>query len=178
EDVLAETASAFTQGRGAVARNGLEAVPTEQADHLAVALRAGEHQGAAPDASVLGIGPYGEVARELPQRLLETDVHLPRPRDRCPFLQHRRDLLVPKMQVDETVAGTAGRAVRQHEIAIKTGNSDAENAAGVASIFDDGLPAAQRAVDPEDDAVQPRVPASANCRPDELQSPERRHWVR
>src|SRR4029453_2672292 len=125
EDVLAETASAFTQGRGTVARNGLEAGPTEQAYHLAVALRAREHQGAAHDASFLEIGPYGEIARELPQRLLETDVHLPRPRDRCPFLRHRRDLLVPKWKVEKWVAGTAGRAVRQHEIAIKSGNSDA-----------------------------------------------------
>src|SRR5262249_11276353 len=103
--------------------------------------------------------------------MLETNPHLPRPCNRCALLRHRRDLLVPQMQIDEALAGVARRAVRKHEVLIQTAEFDTQNASRVMGIFDDGLPAAQYAVQPKDELVQPKMPLSPHRRPD----PPRRH---
>src|SRR5215831_16401679 len=98
--------------------------------------------------------------------MLETNAHLPRPCNRCALLRHRRDLLVPQMQIDEALAGVARRAVRKHEVLIQTAEFDTQNASRVMGIFDDGLPAAQYAVQPKDELVQPKMPLSPHRRPD------------
>src|SRR5262245_26085192 len=178
EDVLAETAGVFTQAYRIVGWNELEPVAREQTRHLPVTLRTSEHQGAAHDGNVVEIASLGEITRELRQRLLEADVHLSRPGNGRPLPRHGRDLLVPQMQVDEALSGTTARAVRQAEIAIEPGDSDTQNAAWVAGKFDDGLPAAQRAVESEDDALQPGGPAFLRRRSDESQSSQSEHMRR
>jgi len=82
------------------------------------------------------------------------------------------------MQVDETLAGAGGRAVGEHERPLEAAHSDAQNAGRVAGEFDDGVPAAQRSVDREDDALQQGIPASPPRRPHELHSSRPQHWIR
>src|SRR5262249_38933458 len=67
EDVLAETARAFTQPEGIVGRDELKPVAREQTRHLPVALRTSKHQGAAHDGNVVEIASPGEITRKLRQ---------------------------------------------------------------------------------------------------------------
>src|SRR5262249_11519032 len=154
EDVLAQTAGAFSHRHRCRRRNDLESVAADQPHHLVVTLAASELHGATHERNVVKVGARGEIARELPQRVLEAKAHLPRPCNRCALLRHRRDLLVPQMQIDEALADVARRAVRKHEVLLQTADFDAQNASRVVGIFDDGLPAAQYAVQPKDDLVQ------------------------
>src|SRR5215831_16665710 len=99
--------------------------------------------------------------------MLETNAHLPRPCNRCALLRHRRDLLVPQMQIDEALAGVTRRAIRKREVLIQTAEFYTQNASRVMGVFDDGLPAAQHAVQPKDELLQPKMTLSPHCRPDQ-----------
>ncbi len=55
------------------------------------------------------------------------------------------------MQIDEALAGVTRRAIRKHEVLIETAEFDTQNASWVVGVFDDGLPAAQQAVQPKDE---------------------------
>src|SRR5262249_47490981 len=145
EDIFGVAEGAFTCADAACGGNELEAVSTEQACHLAVTLRAGGQQSAAQGGNIVKIGARGGVTHQLLQRMLEAHMHLPRPGNRCPLLRHGRDLLVPQMKVDEALAATAGRAIREREIPLEPADSDAQNTGGIAGIFDDGVPVAQGA---------------------------------
>src|SRR5205085_1257834 len=162
-DVFAEVAGAFQKRQRACAGDDLETVATEQARHLLVALRTGEHQRAAQQRDVVEIGSRGEVTHELLQRVQEADVHLPRPRNRGALLRHRRDLLVPQMQVDEALAGAGGRAVREHKPPLEAVHSGAKDAGRVGGEFGDGVPTAQRRARPgEGDGGTTSRPAAAD----------------
>src|SRR5262249_23186034 len=145
----------------------LESVAADQTHHLVIALLASEPHGATHKGNVVKIGVRGEIACELPQRLLEAKAHLPRPCNRCALLRHRWDLLVPQMQIDEALAGLTYRAVRKREVLIQTAQFDTQNASRVMGVFDDGLPAAQHAVQPKDELLQPKMTLSPHCRPDQ-----------
>ncbi|TMJ85737.1 MAG: hypothetical protein E6G78_13935 [Alphaproteobacteria bacterium] len=82
------------------------------------------------------------------------------------------------MQVDEALSGMAGRAVRQHDIAVETTDPDTQNTARIAGKFDDGLPAAQGAVEAKNDALEPRMPTFVPRRRDEFQSSRSEHVIR
>src|SRR5262249_58040944 len=124
------------QRRGWRRRNELESATADQAHHLVIALAASELHGATHKGNVVKIGSRGEIARELPKRVLEAKAHLPRPCNRCALLRHRRDLLVPQMQIDEALAGVTYRAVRKREVVIQTAQFDTQNASRVMGVFD------------------------------------------
>src|SRR5262249_23277040 len=116
-------------------------------------------------------------ARELPKRVLEAKAHLPRPCNRCALLRHRRDLLVPQVQIDEALADVTGRAVRKHDVLIETAEFDAQNASRVVGVFDDRLPAAQRAAHPKDEPPQQKMPPPPHSRPDQPPLPQPMHGI-
>src|SRR5262249_1689871 len=148
-----------------------------QAHHLVVTLAPTEFHGATYEGNVVEIGARGEIARELPKRMLEAEAHLPCPCNRCALLRHRWNLLVPQMQIDEAVADVARRAIRKHEVPVQTAEFDTQNTSGVMGVFDDGLPAAQYAVQPKDELVQPKMTLSPHRRPDQSPLPRFSHGI-
>ena len=81
------------------------------------------------------------------------------------------------MQIDEAVADVACRAIRKHEVLVQAPDFDTQNASRVMGIFDDGLPAAQYAVQPKDELVQPKMTLSPHRRPDQSPSPRFSHGI-
>ena len=71
------------------------------------------------------------------------------------------------MQIDEAVADVSRRAIRKHEVPVQAAEFYTQNASRVMGIFDDGLPAAQYAVQPKDELVQPKMTLSPHRRPDQ-----------
>ena len=62
EDVFTQPVGAFSRRHRCRRRNERESVPTKQAHHLPVALRAGEHQGAAHDGNVGKVGGRAKLS--------------------------------------------------------------------------------------------------------------------
>ena len=81
------------------------------------------------------------------------------------------------MQIDEAVADVARRAIRKHEVPVQTAEFDTQNTSGVMGVFDDGLPAAQYAVQPKDELVQPKMTLSPHHRPDQSPLPRFSHGI-
>src|SRR5262249_56734384 len=81
------------------------------------------------------------------------------------------------MQSDEPWGGVTRRAIRKHDVLIETAEFDSQNASRVVGVFDDGLPAAQQAVQPKDEPLQPKMPLSPHCRPDQPPLPQSIHGI-
>ena len=79
------------------------------------------------------------------------------------------------MQIDEAVAGMTRSAVRKHEVPVQAPDFDTQNASRVVGKFNDGLPAAQHAVEPKDELVQPKMTLSPHRRPDQSPLPRFSH---
>src|SRR5262244_718299 len=87
--------------------------------------------------------------------MAEADVHLPRPGDRCPATRHRRDLLVPEVQIDDALASACRCSVRERDILIEAPDLHAQNTAPVVRVFGDRPSLAQPAIEAEDDPAKP-----------------------
>ena len=81
------------------------------------------------------------------------------------------------MQIDEAVADAARRAIRKHEVPVQAAEFYTQNASRVMGVFDDGLPAAQYAVQPKDELVQPKMTLSPHRRPDQSPLPRFSHGI-
>src|SRR5262249_52704081 len=141
EDVLAQHTAPFEERRSAGIGAPLEAVAPADAQELGGGCGTGEPGIGAAREKVGETGCAWDGAREPLQRAPAPPAHLLCPADRRAVLREAGKLLVPDVQLDDSVVGVQPRAVCERNLPSGAGDHDPERAIGMRAVLVDAVDA-------------------------------------
>jgi hypothetical protein len=116
----------------------------------------------ADDSYVHEFGLTCQKSSQFVKRFREATVETTSPRQGRACYRYGGDLLIPEVQVNHLVTGTAKRPIGKHDITVQSPELSPKNALRLLSVLEDTLPPLQPTIEGKNE-LRPKWPLGAVC---------------